>query len=95
MNTPQELQQIAHIAQQAARLKDHYKFCINYLQYLAEPLWQEITKRTELNIDMCKHLMPDEMQIVLAEGTIDHEKILDRIKTCIMYTRNGTLTVLC
>jgi hypothetical protein len=63
----EELTTIAYFAQQAARVKDHYKFSINYIQYLAEPLWERISIVTNLSIDICKHLMPEEM-IALLEG---------------------------
>jgi hypothetical protein len=66
--------ELARIASWATYLKDYYKFCINKLEYFAEPLFGELARRSGVSVNFIKDLHPKEI-IELARG----EKVFDEV----------------
>ncbi len=91
---PNNILQLAEVASKASWLKDYYKFSVNHMQYIAEPLWKEISYRTEYNVEYLKDLLPEEIEELLTSGIINEELIDHRISHSLMYTKDKELNII-
>lgn len=81
---------LAHIASQSAYLKDYYKFSINKMIYYAEPLFNEIARRTNQTPEFIKDLYPEETMALLYGKSIDESKIKERTNHNILIVSGGS-----
>ena len=76
---PKEDKIIADIASRSAYLKDYLKSCINELEYFAEPLFDELERRTKLPKNYTKDLAPTEILELLDGKKVDNNLFDERI----------------
>src|SRR3989344_7613338 len=76
---PKEDKIIADIASRSAYLKDYLKSCINELEYFAEPLFDELERRTKLPKNYTKDLAPTEILELLDWKKVDNNLFDERI----------------
>jgi hypothetical protein len=84
---PPSIQQLAAIAAEAAWLKDYYKYSINKLQFLSEPLRNILAIRTWHDVHSLKNMYPDEIIALLQHKQIPRDTIRSRSEWCVMYTQ--------
>lgn len=58
---PASSRMYAKIAARCASIKDYFKFSVNEMTYFAEPLFEEIARRTKIKASFLKDLSPDEI----------------------------------
>lgn len=85
---------LADIAAESSYLKDYFKSSINELQYNAEPLFKEISRRTGKSIDFLKDLFPEEMLSLLNNEKLDEKSIQERVNNfLVMITPDKCITL--
>ncbi len=75
-----EDQKIIDAAGSIVYLKDHYKFLVNRLQYLGEPLFDELARRINVSSSLIKDMREEEVRKAIFENSIDFASIEERIK---------------
>lgn len=79
-----EVKALASVASWAAYLKDYYKYSVNELQYLGEPLFAELSRRSGLPSAFIKDLTPKEI-LELTNGKMPDETfVLNRASRSIV-----------
>jgi phosphohistidine swiveling domain-containing protein len=85
---------IIGIASSAVFLKDHYKFYVNKLQALGEPIFHEIAKRKNLDVSLVKDLTEEEVAKLLQGETIDMDAVRKRIEFHVIVTTDTSENIL-
>jgi phosphoenolpyruvate synthase/pyruvate phosphate dikinase len=82
----QELK-VFNIGSECTYLKDYLKFSLNKMIYFAEPIFDELVRRTGKDKRFIKELLPDEAGKFLSGKKIDEQMIAERRKKVILYAR--------
>ncbi|MEY2664683.1 MAG: hypothetical protein RIT04_491 [Candidatus Parcubacteria bacterium] len=75
---------LAHIASQCAYIKDYFKSSINELEYVAEPVFDELAKRTGFMKTYIKDLTPDEILKVFDGNKVDQTLHDERVRHAVV-----------
>jgi phosphohistidine swiveling domain-containing protein len=77
---------VAKIASEISFVKDFYKYSMNQVINSAEPLFVEISNRTNRTIDYLKDLSPEEIKNIINRKPIDEKLIAERISNHVLIT---------
>ena len=89
-----EGKRLMETASYASYLKDYFKSSENELEYYAEPLFSEISRRTGLTKEFIKDLHPKEILEIIEGKNIDKNFVSERIKHNIVLSNFEKIDIL-
>ncbi|MEK7575403.1 MAG: PEP-utilizing enzyme [Patescibacteria group bacterium] len=89
-----EGKRLIQLASRISYLKDYFKSSINKVQYFAEPMFQEVAKRTGKSVGFIKDLVWEETPRLIMGKVIDDKLVLDRAQYSIVLTAGGEIFTL-